>query len=86
MAGAASAAEVTAFHTKSDVDSGKQSQHHTLGGGPNNAAPGNHSHTASDTAPLLDGVILTGAKGGNAAVASIISALVNLGAIDNTTA
>jgi len=33
-------------HAKSDVDFSPQSQHHTLGLGPNNAAAGNHQHAA----------------------------------------
>lgn len=31
-------------HYRSDVDSGPKSQHHTLGNGRNQAAPGNHTH------------------------------------------
>lgn len=34
-------------HIKSDVDTERTSQHHTLGRGPLQAAPGNHSHIGS---------------------------------------
>lgn len=32
-------------HFNSDVDQGPFAQHHTLGGGPDQAAPGNHTHS-----------------------------------------
>lgn len=41
---APSAPEVSHQHSHSDVDSGKQAQHHTLGVGPNQASPGSHNH------------------------------------------
>lgn len=40
--------EVSNFHNKSDVDSGSLAQHHTLGGGVNQAAPGNHGNVLGD--------------------------------------
>lgn len=36
--------EVNAFHDNDDVDSAPHAHHHTLGGGGNQAAPGNHTH------------------------------------------
>jgi hypothetical protein len=36
--------QATIAHLRSDVDSSKQSQHHTLGLGRNQAAQGDHSH------------------------------------------
>lgn len=36
--------EVSDFHNNSDVDSSAKAQHHTLGVGPTQAAPGNHDH------------------------------------------
>lgn len=36
--------EVTRNHARSDVDSSRQSQHHTLGNFPNQAAAGDHIH------------------------------------------
>jgi hypothetical protein len=38
------AEEVNLFHLNSDRDAGPTSQHHTLGLGPSQASPGNHTH------------------------------------------
>ena len=73
------------FHTNSDVDTRPESQHHTLGGGTTQAAPGDHLHDGGTSSLLLGGVVLTGSRGGNAALPGIIAALVRLGAKDNTT-
>lgn len=80
------AQEVEDFHSNADTDVRPEAIHHTLGSSPNQASPGNHVHNGSDAPLLLEGVQLTGSRGGNAAVASIISALVKLGATDTTTA
>jgi len=40
--------EVNSSHINSDVDTGALSQHHTLGKGPTQAAPGNHVHSYVD--------------------------------------
>lgn len=37
----------TDAHTNSDVDADRNAMHHTLGPGPNQAAPGNHDHIVS---------------------------------------
>lgn len=37
--------ETADIHNHSDVDSGARAQHHTLGNQPNQAAPGNHTHS-----------------------------------------
>lgn len=76
---------VKMFHLYSDVDTDQGAQHHTLGAGNNQAAPGSHVHNGSDSPLLLEGVTLAGSKGGNAALGSVISALVQMGATDNTT-
>lgn len=81
--------EVIDFHTNSDLDGGPKSQHHTLGPGANQAASGNHSHDGGNSAKAiipLDGLSLTGSRAGGAALVSVIAALVQLGATDNTTA
>lgn len=80
------ASVVADFHTNSDVDTRRESQHHTLGPGPSNASPGDHSHDGGDSQLLLTGYSLVGSRGGNVAVLSIIAALVRLGATDSTTA
>ena len=41
--------EVNAFHQNSDRDSSVFAQHHTLGLGPTQASPGNHSHNGRDS-------------------------------------
>lgn len=84
--GTYSAQVVEKFHRNSDVDASKTSQHHTIGPGANQVASGVHNHDGTETRALLDGVNLTGSKAGNAALASVIAALVALGATDNTTA
>jgi hypothetical protein len=38
-------AESIKLHNRDDVDSGSGAHHHTLGPGPNQAAPGNHTHS-----------------------------------------
>jgi len=63
---------------------------HTLGTARHQAATGDHEHDVNELRDaikpiLLSGVTLTGSRGGNAAVASIIAALVSLGATDGTT-
>lgn len=80
---------VSSFHARSDVDSSSTAQHHTLGVGHNQAAPGDHNHDGKSSRKLGTGLGLTisGAKGGNAAVASIITMLSNvIDFTDNTTA
>ncbi|HET7713277.1 MAG TPA: hypothetical protein VFK94_02310 [Patescibacteria group bacterium] len=66
-------------HVYSDVDQDRTSQHHTLGNAEFQAAPGNHGKRH------LAGIRITGSRGGNAALASVIAALVKLGADDDTT-
>ena len=74
------------FHLHSDVDERRDSQHHTLGFGANQASPGSHKHDGNDSYQLLEGTEITGSKSGGGALASVIAALVSLGAKDSTTA
>lgn len=76
---------VSEFHTNDDVDSSSDAHHHTLGPGANQASPGYHNHDGSNSVQLLSGVILSGSKTTGAALASVVSALVMLGAQDETT-
>jgi hypothetical protein len=76
---------VAEFHTNSDVDSEKDAQHHTIGTGVSQAASGAHKHDGNDSFQLLADVEIIGAKGGNTALASVIAALVGMGAKDSTT-
>lgn len=74
------------FHAFSDVDSEQGAQHHTLGPGVNQAASGAHSHDGNNSPLLFNGTV-TGSRGGNAAVANLISIICSqTGIIDGTTA
>lgn len=77
---------VDEFHVNSDVDRDKDAQHHTIGTNTSQAAAGNHSHNGSDSVLLLDGFEITGSRGGNTSILSIILALERLGAKNSTTA
>lgn len=79
------AQEVEDFHSNADTDVRQEAIHHTLGPSPTQAAAGNHTHNGSDSPLLLEGVQLVGSRGGNAALTSVIGALVRLGAKDTTT-
>lgn len=79
------AASVRDFHTYDDVDIGPDSHHHTLGPGVNQSASGAHNHDGNNSVLLLEGVTITGSKGGNTALASVIAALAQMGATDSTT-
>jgi hypothetical protein len=77
---------VAQMHRNDDLDVAKDAHHHTIGVGSAQVAAGNHIHNGSDSPQLLAGVTLTGAKGGNIALASVCAALAALGATDSTTA
>lgn len=77
---------VLKFHANSDVDGSNLAQHHTLGSFPGQASPGTHTHDGGTSKQLMEGVTITGAKGGNVALANLITALSQvLGFTDNTT-
>lgn len=69
--------QVNYYHSRSDVDSSTIAQHHTLGIGHNQATPGDHNHdgTSSRLVGKGLGITVSGSRGGNAALASLISAL-----------
>ena len=73
------------FHENSDVDSRAEAQHHTLGPGPNQAAPGDHTHDGGDSALLLEGETIAGSRATDAWRQSVNAILVRLGAVDNST-
>lgn len=81
----ATAEEVERFHMNADTDIRPEALHHTLGSAPGQASPGDHKHDGSDSELLLAGTTLTGSRGGNIALQSVIAALVRLGAQDSTT-
>lgn len=78
--------DVARFHTNADTDGDEGSLHHTLGPRKGQAAPGDHDHRGGSSVELLTGSTITGSRGGNAALTSVIALLVELGATDNTTA
>jgi hypothetical protein len=84
--GVADPKTVNKFHEKDDLDSSDDAHHHTLGPKHNQSAAGDHNHNGTNSVQLLKGTTITGAKGGNVALASVIAALVKLGATDSTTA
>lgn len=84
--GVVDARVVADFHRYADTDSGKTASHHTIGPAPDQVASGAHTHDGTETRQLLAGVTITGSRGGNIALASVIDALEALGATDSTTA
>lgn len=82
--------QVKKFHEKADKDGSPKAIHHTLGPSANQAAAGDHSHDGGNSAKLdqlMAGITVTGSRGGNAAVASLLSQLSSqFGLVDNTTA
>lgn len=81
--------EVAAIHARSDVDSSVSAQHHTLGIGHNQASTGDHAHDGKSSRKVGTGLGLTvsGSRGGNAALASLLSMLAQVvDFTDNTTA
>lgn len=81
----ADATQVDDFHEQSDLNTRSEAQHHTLGPSQNQAAPGNHNHDGGTSIPLWEGNTIAGSRGGNMALASVISILVQKGAVDATT-
>lgn len=77
---------VNEFHTNDDTDKDANAHHHTLGSGTNQASPGSHRHDGTDSLALLEGFELSGSKTSGTALNSIVAALVQLGAVDNTSA
>ena len=74
------------FHENSDLDARAESQHHTLGPGPNQASPGDHTHDGGDSALILEGQTISGSRATDAWRISVNALLVRLGATDNSTA
>lgn len=80
--------QVNFEHSRSDLDSGPYAQHHSLGIGHNQASPGDHIHDGVSSRKIGQGrgITITGSRGGNAALASLIAALQQIMDLtDNTT-
>lgn len=79
------AEEVEDFHQNSDVDTRAESQHHTLGPMPNQAAKGDHKHDGGDSSLLLEGMTISGSRNSDTWRLSVNAILVRLGATDSST-
>ncbi len=78
--------QVAGFHARSDLDSSWQAQHHTLGIKHDQASPGDHIHDGKSSRRIMEGITVTGSKGGNVALANLITKLsAALGFTDSTT-
>lgn len=83
----ASPEEVNKFHARDDADTSAFAHHHTLGPRRDQASPGNHTHDGKTSIKLGSGLglTLTGSKGSNAALTSLISLLANFIDFEDTT-
>lgn len=77
---------VDQFHTNADTDIRPESLHHTVGPGNTQSSPGNHTHDGGTSSLILSGFTISGSRGGNVAMVSIIATLVRLGAVDQSSA
>lgn len=78
--------QVSRFHERSDCDSSSTAQHHTIGVKHDQAAPGDHKHDGVGSLRLMEGITITGSKGGNLALGDLITKLATaLGFTDATT-
>jgi len=76
-------------HLNADVDNSQSSLHHTLGTNPSQGSQGDHIHDGRNSRRLYGAVppSITGSRGGNAALANLLSQLATSNIItDNTTA
>lgn len=81
--------DVNLLHTRSDIDSAAHAAHHSIGTSRNQASAGDHIHDGTSSKLIGNGMglAISGAKGGNAALASLISMLQKvISFTDNTTA
>lgn len=71
--------QVNRLHSRSDLDRSSTAQHHTLGIKHFQAAPGDHDHTGKTSRKMGHGLglTITGSKGSNAALASLLTFLGN---------
>ena len=78
--GSLTSEQISDLHSRSDSDTSYTAQHHTLGPGRYQAAPGGHIHDGYNSPKLGKGLglVLTGAKGGNVALTNLIAMLKTL--------
>lgn len=77
--------EVNEFHRYDDVDNFPEAHHHTLGIDPNQASFGDHNHDGRNSKILFGRIVVTGSRGGNEALAALLTALANHGFITDST-
>lgn len=80
-------AAVNKFHGRDDVDKSAFAHHHTLGPKSGQASPGNHVHDGKTSKKIGAGLGLgvAGSKGGNVALANLMTYLKNFFDITDTT-
>lgn len=78
---------VARFHARDDVDSNQQAHHHTLGIKHDQASAGDHIHDGASSRKIGSGLslTLTGSKGGNVALANLITMLKSVIEFTDTT-
>lgn len=78
--------QVAQLHRQADTDALPSAAHHTLGPSGTQASPGNHKHDGNQSRKLYDPPgSVTGSRGGNAALASLLTVLASQGIIVNNT-
>lgn len=83
------ARQVNQLHEKADTDASPTAAHHTLGTNRNQASPGDHVHDGKTSKQVGAGLNLTvtGSRGGNAALLSLLQQLAKvIDFTDSTTA
>lgn len=78
---------VNKLHSRDDVDTSWSAHHHTTGIRRNQASPGDHDHAGFNSRKLGHGLgyAISGSKGGNAALASVIAMLKSVIEFTDTT-
>lgn len=79
--------DINLLHARSDLDSSTIAQHHTLGIKHNQASTGDHVHDGKSSRKVGQGLSLTvsGSKGGNAALTSLLAMLAQVIEFTDTT-
>lgn len=77
--------QVAQLHRQADIDVSPSAAHHTLGVSGTQASPGNHNHDGANSKKVYNPITVTGSRGGNAALTSLLSALATHGIITNNT-
>lgn len=85
------AKQVQDFHRNADTDTSVFGIHHSIGLGPNQASSGSHTHDGKGSKKLPGYVVndapvaVTGSRGGNVALANLLTVLASKGIITDST-